>query len=430
MFLPVLLGLAAAFSIASCKKSDSTASSLQILSFSPGKAGVGATLVINGAHFSPSPTGNVVRINDKPAAVIAATSSILTVQVPLLAGDGKISVQVGTETASSASNFTYVYTVSTIAGDGAPAFMEGMGAAARFDHPLGVAAGEEETVYVADTQNERIRKITTGGDVTTIAGNGTAGFVNGPGLSAEINFPFSLVADGEGNLFVADEENNQIRKITPGGVVSTLAGDSASGYLDGTGKDARFYGPVGIAIDGDGNLYVSDSQNQRIRKITQAGVVSTLAGNGRGSYKDGPHDEAEFNSPSGIGVDQLGNVYVADRDNNMIRKISRDGVVSTLAGNKSGGFKDATGGTAQFSNPVGLGVDLAGNVYVADWGNHRIRKISPGGAVTTYAGDGQPFFADGEASLAHFHYPTGVAVDHSGIIYVADQVNNRIRKVE
>jgi sugar lactone lactonase YvrE len=339
-------------------------------------------------------------------------------------------VEVGTATASSAKDFTYVYTVSTVAGDGTPSFMEGTGVAARFDHPLGVVAGAEGALFVADGDNQRIRKVTAADVVSTIAGDGTQGFVNGAGLNARFDFPFSLVVDGTGNIFVAEAGNNQIRKITPDGVVSTFAGDTVGGYRDAMGRDARFFGPAGIAIDGDGNLYVSDYVNERIRKITPAGVVSTLAGSGIGGYKDGSRTEAQFNSPTGIAVDRSGNVYVADGDNNMIRKITPDGVVSTLAGNKAGGFKDATGTAAQFISPLGIAVDMTGNVYVADWGNHRIRKVSPAGVVTTLAGDGQLFFADGEASAAHFHYPSGIAIDPAGIIYVADQFNNRIRRIE
>jgi len=239
--------------------------------------------------------------------------------------------------------------------------------AARFDHPLGVAVGTDETLFVADGENQRIRKITAAEVVSTIAGDGNQGFANGAGLSARFDFPFSLVVDGAGNIFVAEADNNQICKINPNGIVSTFAGDTVGGYRDATGTDARFFGPAGIAIDGDGNLYVSDDLNHRIRKITPAGVVSTLAGSGIGGYKDGSRTEAQFNSPSGIAVDRSGNVYVADRDNNMIRKITPDGVVSTLAGNKAGGFKDATGTAAQFIYPLGIAVDMTGNVYVADW---------------------------------------------------------------
>jgi len=430
VLMPVVLGLAGMLFIISCKKSDTPATGLQVLSFSPASAGVGATVVINGAYFNPSPADNIVKIDGKPATVIAATSSSLTVQVPLLAGDGKISVEVGTATASSARDFTYIYTVSTVAGDGTPSFMEGTGVAARFDHPLGIVTGPEGSLFVADGENQRIRKITAADVVSTIAGDGTRGFVNGAGLSARFNFPFSLVVDGMGNIFVAEADNNQIRKITPDGAVSTFAGDTAGGYRDGTGTDARFFEPAGIAIDGDGNLYVADYLNQRIRKITPAGVVSTVAGSGILGYKDGSHTEAQFNSPSGIAVDRSGNVYVADGDNNMIRKVTPGGVVSTLAGNKAGGFKDATGSAAQFINPLGIAVDMKGNVYVADWGNHRIRKVSAAGGVTTLAGDGQLYFADGLAPTAHFHYPSGIALDPTGIIYVADQYNNRVRRIE
>jgi len=428
--MPVVLGLAGMLFMTSCKKSDAPATGLQVLSFTPARAGVGATLIINGANFGSSPADNIVKINGKPATVIAATSSSLNVQVPLLAGDGKISVEVGTATASSARDFTYIYTVSTVAGNGIPSYKEGTGVAAGFDRPLGVVAGKEGNLFVADGENQRIRKITAAEVVSTIAGDGTQGFANGAGLSARFDFPFSLVVDGAGNILVAEADNNQIRKITPDGVVSTFAGDTVGGFRDAAGTDARFLGPVGIAIDGDGNLYVSDDLNHRIRKITPAGVVSTLAGSGIGGYKDGSRTEAQFNSPTGIAVDRSGNVYVADRDNNMIRKITPDGMVSTLAGNKAGGFKDGTGAAAQFIYPLGIAVDMTGNVYVADWGNHRIRKVSPAGAVTTLAGDGRLSFADGEASNAHFNYPSGIALDPTGIIYVADQANNRIRRIE
>jgi len=376
MLMPVVLGLAGMLFMTSCKKSDAPATGLQVLSFSPARAGVGATLIINGTNFGLSPTDNIVKINGKPATVIAATSSSLTVQVPLLAGEGKISVEVGTATASSARDFTYVYTVSTVAGDGIPSFKEGTGVAAGFDRPLGIVVGAEETLFVADGENQRIRKITAADVVSTIAGDGTQGFANGAGLSARFDFPFSLVVDGAGNIFVAEADNNQIRKITPDGVVSTFAGDTVGGFRDATGTDAHFLGPVGIAMDGDGNLYVSDDLNHRIRKITPAGVVSTLAGSGIGGYKDGSRTEAQFNSPTGIAVDR------------------------------------------------------SGNVYVADWGNHRIRKVSSAGIVTTLAGDGKLSFADGEASTAHFNYPSGIALDPTGIIYVADQANNRIRRIE
>ncbi len=194
--------------------------------------------------------------------------------------------------------------------------------------------------------------------------------------------PTGVAVDGAGNVYVADRYNHRIRKITASGVVSTLAG-SASGYTDGTGTSAKFKNPTGVAVDGAGNVYVADYNNHGIRKITTSGVVSTLAGITYG-YTDGTGTSAKFKNPYGVAVDGAGNVYVADRDNHRIRKITTSGVVSTLAGS-SQGYTDGTGTSAQFAYPFGVAVDGTGNVYVADESNHRIRKItlSAGSAETT-----------------------------------------------
>ena len=217
-------------------------------------------------------------------------------------------------------------------------------------------------MYVADQENHRIRKITTSGVVSTLAGS-TYGYADGTGTSAKFNYPFGVAVDGAGNVYVADQGNHRIRKITTSGVVSTLAG-STYGYTDGTGTSAQFKYPIGVAVDGAGNVYVADQSNHRIRKITTSGVVSTLAGSTQG-YTDGTGTSAQFSYPRGVAVDGAGNVYVADRYNHRIRKITASGVVSTLAGS-SQGYTDGTGTSAKFDYPSGVAVDGAGNVYVAD----------------------------------------------------------------
>jgi len=272
-------------------------------------------------------------------------------------------------------------------------------------------------LYVADTFNNRIRKITPEGVVSTF-----------PDTTARFNEPRAVAVDSDGNLYVADYNNNRIRKITSAGVVSTLAGSGTYGHHDATGTEAQFNQPIDVAVDSSGNVYVADTSN--IRKITPEGVVSTFAGDGRSGYKDATGTSAQFSIPTGVAVDSSGNVYVGDSYNQRIRKITPAGVVTTLAGSGTDGHHDAAGTEAQFNYPEGVAVDSSGNVYVADTGNHRIRKITSAGKVTTLAGSGTAGFADGAAATAQFNEPTGVAVDSSGNLYVADFWNNRIRKIE
>ena len=319
---------------------------------------------------------------------------------------------------------TPIVTVSTLAGS-TQGYTDGTGTSAQFDLPAGVAVDGAGNVYVADEYNHRIRKITASGVVSTLAGS-TQGYTDGTGTSAQFSYPTGVAVDGAGNVYVADQSNHRIRKITTSGVVSTLAG-SASGYTDGTGTSAKFAYPTGVAVDGAGNVYVADRYNQRIRKITASGVVSTLAGSTQGNA-DGTGTSASFDNPSGVAVDGAGNVYVADRSNHRIRKITTSGVVSTLAGSTYG-YTDGTGTSAQFSYPYGVAVDGAGNVYVADLYNHRIRKITASGVVSTLAGNGTYGYTDGTGTSAQFSYPTGIAVDGAGNVYVGDYVNHRIRKI-
>jgi hypothetical protein len=262
--------------------------------------------------------------------------------------------------------------------------------------------------------------------VSTLAGS-TSGYTDGTGTSAQFFYPSGVAVDGAGNVYVADQGNNRIRKITASGVVSTLAGSSTSGYTDGTGASAKFSSPSGVAVDGAGNVYVADRYNHRIRKITESGVVSTLAGSGTSGNTDGTGTSAKFFYPSGVAVDGAGNVYVADQNNHSIRKITASGVVSTLAGSAQG-YTDGTGTSAKFDFPMGVAVDGDGNVYVADYGNNRIRKITALGVVSTLAG-GTSGYTDGTGASAKFDYPRGVAVDGAGNVYVADQYNHRIRKI-
>ena len=327
-----------------------------------------------------------------------------------------------------------VAVVTTLAGNGSNGFADGTGKAAEFNHPYGVALDGSGNLYVGDEGNNIIREITPGGAVTTFAGSisNLPGHADGTGSAAQFFSPDGIAVDASGNVYVADEVNNLIRKITSSGTVTTLAGGS-EGYLDGTGTAAEFHGPSSIAVDHSGNLYVADTYNQRVRKITPTGVVTTLAGSGgtgpgNGGYTDGPGTTAQFQNPQGVAIDAAGNVYVADRNNNLIRKIAPSGIVSTIAGDGTTGEQDGTGIAAEFGSPNGLVVDPSGNIYVVDALN-TVRKITPGGVVTTIAGNATLGYSDGTGVAAQFNGPTSIAIDASGNLYVADYGNGVIRKI-
>jgi DNA-binding beta-propeller fold protein YncE len=308
------------------------------------------------------------------------------------------------------------------------------GGAGFFVRPAGVVLDASGNLYVADANNHTIKKVTPAGVVSVFAGtSGVVGSVDGFGTSAQFSQPAGLAIDATGDIYVTDTANAVIRKISPSGVVTTVAGSVATrGTTDGTGTAALFNAPAGIAIDGAGNLYVADSSANTIRKITPAGVVTTVAGSAmvRGET-DGTGSDALFNNPTGIAVDGLGNLYVADTFNDVIRKITPAGTVTTLAGSAgiSGTF-DGTGGFSLFNQPTGVAVDSAGNVYVADSGNATIRRISPGGAVVTIAGiPAISGFRDGTGSSALFNQPQALVVSVVGQIFVADTGNALVRKI-
>lgn len=362
-----------------------------------------------------------------PVALAAGSTYDVTVSTnitsphPCIVVDGS-----GTVSATTPSPVTSVQVVC------GPA----VGTLASFNSPDGVAVDTAGNVYVADSSNSLIRKVTPAGVVTNLAGTaGTIGYADGPAATAKFWSPSGVAVDTAGNVYVADTNNNRIRMITPAGVVSTLAGSStgAWGFTNGTGSAASFYYPNDLAIDTAGNLYVADSGNNAIRKVTPGGVVSTVAGGGIGAVgsTNGAAASATFNAPRGVAVDAAGNVYVADTGNHLIRKIAA-GQVTTFAGSTLsgffGGFANGTGTASMFDVPMDVAVDGAGNVYVSDVNNHLIRFITPNGVVTTLAGTTKTSgFQDGPALSATFGAPWSVAVDSAGNVYVSDA--NTIRKV-
>lgn len=319
--------------------------------------------------------------------------------------------------------------VTTVAGSGELGSADGTGPAASFWWPEGVAADGQGNLYVADSGCNRIRKILPGGVVTTLAGSGAYGSADGTGAAASFFYPRGVAVDAAGNVYVTDSGSRKIRKVSPGGAVTTLAGTGMHGNIDGPGAEATFAAPTGIAVDAAGNLYVANTATDTIRKITPSGIVSTLAGSGAKGSADGNGTAATFRSPYGLALDAEGNVYVADHGNEKIRKVSPDGTVTTFAGSGATGGADGPGAAASFSTPFGMAVDAAGNVYVADSGNNKIRKVSPDGAVATFAGSGACGSADGTGTAAAFNGPSGVAVDGAGNVWVADTWNSRIRKI-
>lgn len=323
--------------------------------------------------------------------------------------------------------------VTTFAGAaGLSGSIDGVGANARFAFPTYITGDTAGNLYLTD--GSTVRKLTSDGVVTTLAGRpGVIGSADGIGAAASFDYLSGITADTAGNLYVAEFYNHTIRKITPAGVVTTLAGTAKSaGSADGVGAAARFFYPTGITSDAAGNLYVSDSGNSTIRKITPSGEVTTLAGMpGVIGSTDGAGASARFYRPIGITADALGNLSVVDGANHTIRKITLAGVVTTLAGMPGiKGSDNGTGPAARFSSPSGIAMDVAGNLYVADESNHAIRKITPEGGVTTFAGQLPAYgSADGQGSAARFYRPQGVAVDAAGNVYVADSSGQTIRKV-
>ncbi len=347
-----------------------------------------------------------------------------------------------TAPAHAQSVYPTPYTFTTLAGvAGEAGFANGTGAAAQFSFPSGIAVDGTGNLYVSDSGNNVIRKVTPSGVVTTLAGTaGASGSTDGTGAAVRFNVPDGIALDASGNVYIADTVNNTVRKMTPSGVVTTLAGTAGvSGSNDGTGAAAQFNGPFGIAVDGSGNVYVSDRNNCTIRKITPSGAVTTWAGTaGVQNFYDGTGVAAAFFDPAGIAIDTSGNLYVDDQTE-MIRKITPAAVVTTLAGlppivqgtsiGANQGSIDGTGRAAGFNNPTGIAVDGNGNLYVADTNNETIRKITPSAVVTTLAGaPGVSGSADGTGAAARFFNPYAVAVDGSGNLYVVDASNCTIRK--
>lgn len=339
-----------------------------------------------------------------------------------------------TSPATQSVSLTIPYVVTTLAGSGSAAFADGTGTSAAFNRPHGIAFDGQSALYVGDLSNHRIRKVDINtGAVTTLAGNGVATFADGVGTSASFNTPHGVTCDRQGNLFVADIWNHRIRKIALStGAVTTFAGNGTASTIDATTTAASFNLPRNVDIDSFGNIYVAETNGCRIRKITSAGVVSTIAGNGGTAVSDGIGTNAGINKPEGLGVDNQGNLYIADTKGRYIRHMNLStGMVTTIAGNGVSAIADGTGTSAQIGDPVCVLFDGKGNLFVSEFTFNRIRKINLATkVVTTIVGSGEGAYLDGTGTSAKLSNPEAIAIDNNGILYLAEYGSNRIRKIE
>jgi sugar lactone lactonase YvrE len=330
--------------------------------------------------------------------------------------------------------------VTTVAGKCYPTardYVDGLGDEARFCKPCGLGVDAQGNLLVADCFNHCIRRVSPEGMVTTVAGvcGDRADYLDGPADQARFFWPTHAIADPAGIIYVADSWNNRVRLITSDGMVSTLAGGDP-GYRDGPGHLARFGRPNGLVLDGEGNLLVADLDNNCIRRISSGGMVTTIAGGEERAYADGPALQARFGAPNSLAFDSDGNLYVAEAfyGHNLpgwprVRKIAPDGTVTTVAGDGQRGYIDGPASEAQFDFPGGPSIDRHGNIYLADDFNHCIRVIRPDGQVATLAGTGEPGYRDGPAEVAQFDHPVWTILGPDGALYVADSGNNCIRKI-
>jgi trimeric autotransporter adhesin len=342
--------------------------------------------------------------------------------------------------------------ITTVAGNGTPGFSGDGGPAASASLNLtslgavdivDVVVDASGNLFIADSGNNRIRKVSASGIITTLAGNGTCCVSGdgGPATSASLNYPSGVAMDASGDLFIADSNNSVIRKVSASGIITTVADNGING-LSGDGgpaTSASLWGPHGVVLDAFGNLFVADALNNRIREVSASGIITTVAGsgavgvlNGNFSGESGPATSALLSGPEGVAVDTFGNLFIADSGNQRIRKVSASGIITTIAGDGNCCFSGDGGPATSTSlwEPSGVAVDASGNIFIADFGNNRVRKVSADGVITTVAGGGTGALGDGgPATSASLFAPTGVAVDAFGNLFIADSGNNRVRCV-
>lgn len=393
-------------------------------------------------------------VTSSPPAELLVTAPIAQTQVSLTGGS--ITFDVGNSLDAWQYQWQFNGTnllddIITIAGNGAAGYAGDSGAAtnAKLNSPTGVAVDNAGNVFIADYFNSLIRKVDTNGTITTVAGLVTNGSISwgysGDGhaaTNAQLNNPEGVTLDAAGDLFIADSANNRIRKVDTSGIITTVAGDGVVGYAgdNGAATGAQLASPTGVAVDGAGNLFIADFYNSLVRKVDTNGTITTVAGlvtNGSPQWgysgDGGAATNAELDAPSALALDAAGNLFIADSANNCIRKVDTNGIITTVAGNGSGGYSgdgvEATNTT--LTSPAGVVLDAVGNLFISDNGNQRIRKVDPSGIITTFAGNGTGAYSGdgGAATNAELNSAVGVAFDARANLFIADSGNNRIRKV-
>jgi serine/threonine-protein kinase len=432
-FFSAILSLVIFF-ICSCNKittpGGSSISDISITALNPSHGPFDTIDTLIGKGFDQIPTLDSVLLNGKKLTLISRSPNQIIVEIPAMAGTGNIDIGYkGSLIHGPVFTYDSVFLVTTLAGSTDAGSADGQGLDARFNLPTGIALDQSGNIYVADRGNSSIRKITPGGAVTTLAGpaDGQMAYVDGTGPAARFSAPLGLTIDGNGSLYVADMYNYCVRKVSLSGVVTTLAGHiwttgPPGGEVDGDASVATFDTPYGVSVDANGNVFVADINNNRIRKVTPAGIVSTLAGGDYYHYgqQDGQGSSALFFNPWSVVVDPSDNVYVIDDENHLLRKITPDGTVKTLLGP----MEPSITGTDQLFFASALAADKAGNIFFSV--SYGIFKMTPDGSIIRYAIGGIGDL-DGALPFASFRAISGIAVDSSGNLYITD--NNRVRKI-
>lgn len=395
-----------------------------------GKFGTSVQVTVTGFPDAIPVDDISLTFNGDPAELVSSTANTLAAIVPKGSGSGPVNLYFDGDSATGPT-FTYLPTVhvSTYAGTGTVGYRDGEASQAQFNYPVGLELMENGDLVVVDYWNHSIRIVSTEGQVRTLAGSPESGYRDGFGTDARFFRPIDVEVAGDGSVYVSDFENHVIRHITPSGSVSTFAG-SSRGYTDGPPTLAQFSFPAGLGLAEDQTLYVSDSGNNRVRKISPNGETGTFAGSGSRGFENGYGLQARFRYPFGFDFGTEGRMFLTDYDNHSIRLISSEGFVSTLSGNGEPGYMEGDADDAQYNMPYDVAVDNNDMIYVADYGNNRIRRIPLRGPVTDIAGDGVPGFADGDETEARFNGPIGLAINEEGtVLYIADHKNHAIRKV-